>query len=351
MGDRKKSRFRISASVSEPVERQRGSGPMSAAVRETAESLADSTEAKVEARKLNAQDAKAFRSAREDGLLIERIPLADVSTSDLPRDRIDLAGVETSDEMDELKASLRSFGQKEPVELYRSADGSLQLKKGWRRLTALRSLFAETGDDRFGLVLARIDVDQSLRIQHYIDMVEENVIREDLTFAEMAQVAISAAADPSVEGDNPEAQVSRLYGSLHKQKRYNIRVFVRLLAALGDDLKFPKALARNVGVDLEKAIAERRSDLRALRSALASAPNAAAQHETIQAFLDGPRMQTASARAARDQGKRKFEFQLAETKVTARKGEIRLRSDVDYAEVPRETLERAIDAFRAVLKG
>ena len=43
-----------------------------------------------------------------------------------------------------------------------------------------------------------------------IDMVEENVVREDLTFAEMAQVAILAASDTSTEEADPDAIVLRL---------------------------------------------------------------------------------------------------------------------------------------------
>ena len=232
------------------MRRERSVGPMGAAVREAADDLHASTEAKVEQRRKNAEDAKAFRDAQAEGRVLVRIPLGEISTSALPRDRIDLEAVALADEMEELKSSIRARGQKEPVEVFRDADGVLQLKKGWRRLTALRQLLDETGDEAFGTVVARIDDSAAERLERYIDMVEENVVREDLTFAEMAQVVLEAAADPSVEERDTDVLVNRLYGSLHKMKRSYIRSFVTLLGELGDALRWPKAVPRNLGVEV-----------------------------------------------------------------------------------------------------
>ena len=50
-----------------PLRRERSVGPMGAAVREAAESLSETTEAKVEQRRKNAEDAKAFRAAQDEG--------------------------------------------------------------------------------------------------------------------------------------------------------------------------------------------------------------------------------------------------------------------------------------------
>ena len=136
--------------------RARSVGPMGAAVRDAAENLQETTEAKIEQRRQNAEDAKAFRSAREEGRVLLSVVLSDVQTNDLPRDRLELDAVASSVEMEELKASIRERGQKEPVELYRDGAGALQLKKGWRRFTALSQLFAETGDARFSTIVARI---------------------------------------------------------------------------------------------------------------------------------------------------------------------------------------------------
>ena len=177
-----------------PARRRRDVGPMGAAVREAASSLSDSTESLVEQRRQNAADAKSWRQAQDEGRVLVEIPLDAIRTDALPRDRLDLDAVAGSDEMEELKTSIRERGQKEPIEVF-EVGGGYQLKKGWRRLTALRQLHHETADPRFAHAVARVAEGAGSRIDLYIDMVEENVIREDLSFAEMAQVAITAAQE------------------------------------------------------------------------------------------------------------------------------------------------------------
>jgi len=70
--------------------RERARGPMATAVRETAGSLQETTEAKVAQRRQNAEDAKAYRTAQEDGLLLSRVALEEIHADDLPRDRLEL---------------------------------------------------------------------------------------------------------------------------------------------------------------------------------------------------------------------------------------------------------------------
>jgi ParB family chromosome partitioning protein len=153
------------------------------------------------------------------------LAIDDVRVDGLPRDRLDLEGVAAAEEMDELKASIRARGQREPIEVYVDAAGRFQLKKGWRRLTALRSLLEETGDARFATVVARIGASDDDRVALYVDMVEENAVRQDLTFAEMAAVALKAAQDPAAGLGSVDEAVSRLYASLQKTKRSYIRQF------------------------------------------------------------------------------------------------------------------------------
>ncbi len=326
--------------------RDRSVGPMGAAVRDAASSLQDATEAKVEQRRRNTEDAKSFRAAQADGRLLEDVDVADIQTDDLPRDRLDLNAVESSDDMEELKTSIRARGQREPIELYRDGQGVLQLKKGWRRLTALRQLFAETGEVRFSKVTARIEVRAESRLDRYIDMVEENVVRENLTFAEMAQVAILAAQDSSVDEIDPDAMVSRLYGSLHKMKRSYIRSFVFLLTQLGDALKWPKAVARNLGVDVSRAV--RSVDgLDALKDRLHQCDTSEAQNDVLAKFVaDAAGTARPKAKAP---PKEKREFHVGKMKITARKGECRIVSNLDFASLPKEQLERAIEAFEEAL--
>lgn len=346
MAGKNKFGFEPLGAVPNPVDRQRSVGPMGAAVRDAAESLQEATEAKVEQRRKNAEDAKAFRTANTEGRVLSLVPLGEIKTTDLPRDRLDLETVAASVEMDELKSSIRERGQKEPIELYRDQSGQLQLKKGWRRFTALSQLFAETGDEKFANIVARIEVGEADRLSRFIDMVEENVVREDLTFAEMAQVAILAAEDVATDEADPDAMVSRLYGSLHKMKRSYIRSFVFLLLALEGDLKWPRSVARNLGVDVARALKTKDSSA-ALRSSLANCQTAEDQADVLRAFLvEGQGAQRPVLKRVR---KEKREFHVGDMKVTARKGECRIVSAEDFASIPKSRLERAINAFRDAL--
>ncbi len=352
MTSSRKNRFGFDSIEEMPVgkaPRRRGSGPMSTAVRETAETLADSTEALDEARQKNAADARAYREAEADGRLLSRVPVGEIGTDDLPRDRLELDKVATSDEMDELKASIRERGQKEPIELYRSPDGALQLKKGWRRLTALRALHRETGEDQFATALARIDAEVTDRLRHYVDMVEENILREDLTFAEMAQLAIEAAADDAIDGRSAEDLVLPLYASLHKMKRSYIRAFVSLLELLGDDLPFPKAVRRDLGVDVARVLKEQPELTGPLKRELAACSDEDGQGVLLRAVVERREVARTQKTARPADARKKYEFHVGPAKVTARKGECRIKADTDFTEISQERLEEAVSAFQAAL--
>jgi ParB family chromosome partitioning protein len=342
----RKNKFGIEPLIGreEAIRRSRERGPMGVAVREAAQSLGEATEAKLEQRRQNAEDAKEFRAAREAGRVLVSIPLDRVRTDALPRDRMDLDAVAVSDEIEELKASIRARGQKEPIEVWRDGD-VYQLKKGWRRLTALTQLLSETGDQRFAEVVARVAGTEG-RLDRYIDMVEENVVREDLTFAEMAQVAIQAGEDPGVEGD-AEAMVGRLYASLHKMKRSYIRAFVTLLSEVGDVLAVPRAVSRDLGVEVARILKAGQGDLSALRGALAAAVTVDDQAAVLSAFAESG---APSKPRRKPSPKRKFEFHVGDVKVTARQRECRIVSRVDFTEVPRDRLEQAVRAFTRVLQ-
>ena len=61
----------------ETPQRKRSVGPMGAAVRDAADNLQESTNQKVEQRRRNAEDAQAFRAARDEGRVLVRIPLGE----------------------------------------------------------------------------------------------------------------------------------------------------------------------------------------------------------------------------------------------------------------------------------
>ena len=346
----RKNKFGFDALETKSItpKRERSSGPMSRAVQDAAESLTGATEAKVEARRINAQDAKAYRAAQEEGLVLQRIELFAIETSDLPRDRLSLEEVAVSDEMEELKTSIRNRGQKEPIEVFQAPSGMYQLKKGWRRFTALSQLYKETGDERFATVLARVEQGDHDWDARYIDMVEENIIREDLSFAEMAQLALTAARDDRIKETDPNELVSRFYGALHKTKRSYIRSFVFLLSVLGDSLPFAEAIPRNLGVDVSRAIRSA-EEVEALKRELSECRSPEQQNALLTRFLAEKKEAPAKGNKAKPAPKQKFEFFVGQTKVTARQGELRVVSARDFASVPKGTLEEAVQAFEAVL--
>lgn len=323
-------------------------GPMGAAVREAAGSLQEATDTKVEQRRQNASDAKEYRAAVNNGRVLVNLGLDTIQTSALPRDRLDLEDVAKSEEMEELMASIEARGQREPIEVFRDNDGVYQLKKGWRRWTALRQLYAKTGNDAFATIIARVAVTDEDRVALYIDMVEENIIREDLTFAEMAQLALTAAADDVLGLDGADAAVARLYASLHKMKRSYVRSFVFLLEQLGSSLQWPRAVSRNLGVDVVRSLRADTSRLAILKAGLDACDTEAEQATILAGFVaSGAGDKPAKQRIA---PKQKFEFHVGEAKVTARNGEFRIVAQRDYTSVPREVLERAVRAFQDALK-
>ena len=345
----RKNKFGIDPDDGNAPSRPRGRspGPMAVAIRDTAENLQLATEEKVEQRRRNAADSKTLQSAIEERRLLVSIPLSKISTTDLPRDRLDLEAVASSDEMDELKASITARGQREPVEVYLDDKGIYQLKSGWRRLNALRQLYTETDDDKFGSVVARVTASDDERLVQYIDMAEENIIREDLTFAEMAQLAIAAADDPEIDESDPEAVIARLYKNLHKVKRSYIRSFVHLLVVLEHDLKWPKSVARNIGVEVGRALKSEPERGDQLRKILRACADQDEQNSALHNFISKA---TPKPSKPRRKAKEKFEFHVEGLKITARRGECRILGGDDYSEIPRERLEKAIIAFHTALQ-
>ncbi|WP_236848552.1 hypothetical protein [Cereibacter sphaeroides] len=177
-------------------------------------------------------------------------------------------------------------------------------------------------------------------------MVEENVIRQDLSFAEMAQIALALAADPQAGVGDPDAAVARLYRSLHKVKRSYIRSFVALMAAVGEDLPFPKAVPRDLGVDVARKLGD---GLEIPRSRLAACASVEEQNDLLRGLVQGAARPVDVRAAAAPTARQKYEFRVGDTKVTARNGEFRIRAACDYSGIERTVLERAVRAFQDAL--
>ncbi len=220
--------------------------------------------------------AAEMEAARSDGRLIQDLPLAAIEAGHLLRDRI----AADDDEMAALMASIRARGQQVPVEVTDLGVASgprYGLISGWRRLTALRQLHAETGAAQFATIRAVLRRPDTAS-EAYVAMVEENEIRVGLSYYERARVAARAAA-AGVFADEAAA-IRALFATASRAKRSKILSFVRVYHALDDVLAWPAAVPERLGLKLAQALAEGQGD--ALRQALtAAAPAEAAAEQAI----------------------------------------------------------------------
>ena len=88
----------------------------------------------------------------------------------------------------------------------------------------------------------------------YRRMVDENLIRKDLSFAEMALTAQAYAADPETTPQNVDEAVKEVFKSAGYQKRSYIRSFARLMDLIGHLLDYPHEVPRNLGLSLLKQL-------------------------------------------------------------------------------------------------
>ncbi len=211
-----------------------------------------------------AQDAlSAVEKARAEGRLVITIPISGIIRDHLTRDRL----MASDEDMDALKASIRSHGQRTPIEVVELEGGAFGLISGWRRLAALEAL-----GDRDVKALIRSPKDAG---EAYVAMVEENEIRVGLSYYERARIAVMAAERGAFA--DVEAALSSLYGAASRAKRSKIRSFVSLHEALGDLLQFPAAIPERLGLALVAAIkAGRTKTLRAALEPPAASPEAEA---------------------------------------------------------------------------
>ena len=180
------------------------------------------------------------------GLITDLIQTSEVITSKLTRDR----SGNLDPELDELKESIKAVGLSNPIRVEKTDDG-FELIQGFSRLSAFRQLAEETGDPRYTRIPAAMVPRGEPLVGLYRKMVDENLIRKDLSFGEMAQLALSYSRD---EGIDVGEAVSTLYASALKQKRTYIRQFARILEALEGTVRYPEAIPRALGLDLYKLV-------------------------------------------------------------------------------------------------
>ncbi|WP_417211215.1 ParB/RepB/Spo0J family partition protein [Antarctobacter sp.] len=329
-------------------------GPMASAINENASSLRDRKAAEETIREENDRLASEFVRLKREGLIVDRIALDSVLTERLLRDRKPGA----DEELAELKTSIREIGLSNPIRVEARDDGKYELIQGMRRLMAYRALLEETGDAGFATIPAGIVPAEAQTETSYRRMVDENLIRKDISFAEMATLARRYVADLDNDCHEVADAVSILFKSASYTKRSYIRAFAELLMRLDKVLEHPQEIPRNVGVELKRRM-DRDDDLTGrVALALKAEPgrDAAREIEILRGFAEGagalPTGKVPSSAPRPRQAKTTFQVPLSDgvAKCSASQGRLELRDNRDFSSIERRKLEQAIAAFYAALE-
>ncbi|AHD12070.1 ParB/RepB/Spo0J family partition protein [Phaeobacter gallaeciensis] len=225
-----------------------------------------------------------LETARAKGLMIEEIALDAIDETHLVRDRLE----QDEEEMGALVGSLRARGQQTPIEvvaLGRTADGKTHgLISGWRRLRAMRRLYAESNDSAFATIKALV-IQPDGAEGAYVAMVEENEIRVNLSHYERARIAVRALREGVYSSQKYALQ--SLFANATRAKRSKIGSFVTLVEALDEDLLFPTAIREKLGLGLARAFAHTPGFADEVVAALRATarPTAEAEQEVLSQLL------------------------------------------------------------------
>lgn len=330
-------------------------GPMAAAITETAESSRDRARLEAEIRSENDALAQEHVRLKRAGLIVDLIPLDVIDTCKLIRDRAPAADFELA----ELVESIRDIGLSNPIRVEPGRDGRYELIQGWRRLSAFRTLLDQTGDaERWGRIPAGIAARGEALEQLYRRMVDENMVRKDISFAEMAQLALHYAMDPQTSEHDPDRAVALLFKSAGYQKRSYIRNFIPLVQALGEVLLYPQEIPRALGL----ALAQRLADIPGLSTAIAAefrdwdTRSVKDELDVLRRFAgqggddtdDAPAV-AGPAPSPVPEGRARTIFQIARpqgnARCTAANGRLEIRLARDFTTVDRRKLEAAVAAL------
>ncbi|MGB5559171.1 MAG: ParB N-terminal domain-containing protein [Paracoccaceae bacterium] len=335
-------------------------GPMATAISETAESTRERGVIEAQIRAENDALAHEHVRLRRLGLIVELIPLDAVDMYKLTRDRAKGEDFELA----ELKASIAELGLSNPIRVEAGDDGRFELIQGYRRLTAYRQLLDETGDtDRYAAIPAAVSqLGEGLEAL-YRRMVDENLVRKDISFAEMAQLAVDYAADPETSVADADKAVAVLFKSAGYQKRSYIRTFIRLVERLGTDLRFSAEIPRALGVALATRLDEVDGLAALIRDELSGWDNRSALDEltVLRRFAgQGDDDELAVAPAPKKtsvtrpaKAKTSFQFDRPEGrgKCVAAAGKLEIQLDRDFTTIDRRRLEQAVRVMLDQLGG
>ncbi len=332
-----------------PAEPQRR-GPMATAITETGEATRQRAQVEAAIRAENDALAHEFVRLKKLGLITDIIPVSDVRVSKLVRDRTQRRDPEVED----LKASLRVVGLSNPIRVEKLPDGGYELVEGWRRLTAFRALLTETGDDRWATIPASFVPPGETVEGLYRRMVDENLVRKDISWAEMARLARAYVEDGIGGCEDLDQAVNHLFASTNPQKRSYIRRFAYLLSRLEKHLEHPEAIPRALGLSLAQRLEQEPALATSIVQALHTAPNRSEDEEiaVLRSFDDAqpapisPQGNRTRGRPAK-RGKTVLRLPLpaGEVKCTAAPGKVELHLNRDFSTVDRVRLEAAIEAF------
>jgi len=330
-------------------------GPMAAAIAENADSLKERRSREEEIRQENDELAHLHVRMKNLGLVLELVAVDQIDSDKLTRDRsmaLDL-------ELDDLIASIREIGLSNPIRAELQDNGRYELIQGHRRLEAYRQLWRETGEENFAKIpVATVPAGDDIETS-YRKMVDENLVRKDISFAEMAELARSYSKDPKTPEISVDKAVTALFKAAAYQKRSYIRAFAELLDIIGDHLRFSSLIPRSLGLDLRRALDDE-SKVATLIAKLNEAPGRSADEELelLRLFAGAPRRRVTPAeppsRARKETPPRSqiaFAFHASEQsgECTAAKGRLELRLDRDFSAIKPSKFEKAISAFFNVL--
>ena len=326
--------------------------PMASAVRENAESLRARSEAEKAIRAENDALAHEYVTAQKAGLVLRRIPIGEVRTDKLSRDRHDI----DPDGLAELKDSIRAIGLSNPIQV-EAAESGVELIQGLRRLTAYRALHAETGDETFAHIPAVVLSEGDTIDRLYRRMVDENLVRTDISFAEMAMLARRYADDPATEAADVDAAVGALFSSAGKQKRSYIRAFAQMMAVLEPCLQHPRAIPRALGLAVRKRMESAPESVAVLERQLSDGAgrDAEAELDILRTYAAPPvekpetgPFPAGNGKTARNKAPRsaRTTFQVSSPlgagRCIASQGRLELSVDTDFSAMDRHRLEEAV---------
>ncbi len=325
-------------------------GPMATAISESGDATQSREEAYAAIRAENDALAHEYVRLKKLGLIVDLIPVQDISATKLTRDR----SAARDPEIDELKVSIARIGLSNPIRVEKVADG-YELIQGYRRLQAYKELLEETGEDRFAAIPAGLVARGETLESLYQRMVDENLIRRDLAFAEMAELARRYVADAQTDAVDIDAAVASLFASASRQKRNYIRHFATLLDLVGDVLRFPEAIPRALGLQLEKRLVQGELSVRSVRNRLAMAApeDAEAELSILREFASKTQIRRQARKSQSAGAKTTLRYQApgGMVRCTATEGSILLRAERDFSNLDREALESALEAFFRTLDG